>query len=315
MENYSEQSKRNQPAQQEPSWELYRSFLGLMQASSLSGAARLLGLTQPTLGRHLDALEQSLGLTLFIRTQQGLSPTREAHALLPLAEGMQAISAALLRTASNQRDKIEGTVRITASEVIAVEVLPPILTRLCQEYPGIVIELVPSNRIEDLLQRDADIAIRMTRPTQAALVAKRLGDIELGFYAHNHYLSERGYPKDFSELAQHRLIGFDRETEFVRTVAAQLPMLDRNSFSARTDNDLAHLALLRAGFGIGICQTGIARRDASLERVLPNVSVFTMDTWLAIHEDLRKSPCCAVCFDALASGLTSYINESQELSN
>jgi DNA-binding transcriptional LysR family regulator len=300
---------------QEPGWELYRSFLGLMRAGSLSGAARALDLTQPTLGRHLDALEQALGITLFMRTQQGLSPTRAAQALLPLAESMEASSSAILRAAVSQRDSVQGTVRITASEVVAVEVLPPILTRLRDDHPGILLELAPSNRVEDLLQREADIAVRMTPPVQGALIAKHLGSVELGAYAHRSYLERHGTPVRAEELANHRLIGADRDTAFTRHVARALPLLKREFVAARTDSDLAHLALIRAGFGIGICQLGIAQRDPALVRVFSQHLQFQLDTWLVMHEDLRKTPCCAVSFDYLARGLADYIASQSGISD
>ena len=157
----------------EPGWELYRTFLAVVREGSLSGAARALGLTQPTAGRHVDALERALGFSLFIRTQQGLSPTEAALSLRPFAESLEATSAALLRAASSQGEGVRGTVRITASDVVAVEVLPPILADLHAAYPELTIELVPSNRMEDLLRREADIAVRMQRPSQGVLVARR----------------------------------------------------------------------------------------------------------------------------------------------
>jgi DNA-binding transcriptional LysR family regulator len=223
---------------------------------------------------------------------------------------MEASSGALLRAAASQRDSVQGTVRITASEVVAVEVLPPILTRLRDDHPGIVIELVPSNRVEDLLQRDADIAIRMTQPVQGALIAKYVGKIELGAFARREYLDRFGTPSRFDDIERHRLIGVDRDTAFTRSVARALPMLRREIAAARTDNDLAHMALMRAGYGIGICQVGIARRDPALLRVFAQQLQFFLDTWVVTHEDLRKTPCCAVSFDYLTKGMADYVGQA-----
>ncbi len=294
----------------DPSWELYRSFLGILREGSLSGAARLLGITQPTVGRHLDALEQSMGMLLFLRTQHGLSPTREAEALRPYAEAMESTSAALLRVASSQKGLVRGTVRITASQMVAVNVLPPILTSLRVAYPEMEIELVASDRMEDLLQRDADIAVRMARPSQAALVARRVGNVELGCYAHRDYLARRGTPQSVDELAQHDLIGFDQDSAFQRAVLAELPFLKRESFALRCDNDLAMNAALRAGFGIGMCQVGLARRDANLVRLFPQQANYQLDTWIAMHEDLRQTPVCKLAFGALVEGMSNYIEEA-----
>jgi DNA-binding transcriptional LysR family regulator len=295
----------------QPSWDLYRTFLGVMREGSLSGAARALGLTQPTVGRHVDALEQATGLALFIRTQQGLSPTQAALSLCPHAEALESTTAAFLRAASSQGAGVSGTIRITASDVITVEVLPPILTELHIAYPELVIELVPSNRIEDLLRREADIAVRMQRPAQGALIARRIGAVELGLYAHRNYIERRGKPARVGDLANHALIGFDKETAFVRSMKTQVPWMTRESLALRTDSDLASLALLRAGFGITACQVGLARRDPNLVRLFPKQITLGLDTWLAMHEDLRDSPSCRVTFAALTEGLTRYVDSAR----
>jgi len=294
-----------------PGWELLRTFLGVMKAGSLSAAARALGLAQPTAGRHVAALERSLGLVLFTRSQTGLLPTEAARALLPYAESMAATAAALQRTASSQGDGavgggVKGTVRITASEVIGVEVLPPIVTQLHAQHPQLMIELVLTNRVQDLLQREADIAVRMTPPKHEALVARRIGHIEVGLHAHRDYLARRGTPRAEAELRGHALIGFDEETPFIRRLGKSLGGLRRDAFTLRTDSDLAQLAAIRAGYGIGFCQVGLAQRDPNLVRVLAKRFSLPLDTWLAMHEDLRDSPRCKLVFQALAEGLGDY---------
>ncbi|MBU6494549.1 MAG: LysR family transcriptional regulator [Burkholderiales bacterium] len=293
----------------EPNWTLYRTLLGVFRAGSLSGAARSLGLTQPTVGRHLDALEQALGFALFVRTQQGLSPTEAALALRPYAEALESTSAALLRVASSQGEGggVRGTVRITASEVISAEVLPPILAELHAQYPDLSIELAPSNRLEDLLRREADIAVRMQRPSQETLVARHIGSIELGLYGHRRYLARRGTPASVAALGAHAFIGYDKETPFLRGMRAHLPALKDVRFALRTDSDLSALAALRAGFGLGFCQVGLARDNADLIRLFPKQIAPRLDTWLAMHEDLRDSPSCRATFAALADGLLRYV--------
>lgn len=291
----------------EPNWEWYRTFLNVMETGSLSAAGRAMGITQPTVGRHIDGLEYALSLTLFIRTFDGFTPTEAARELAPYAADVAATAAALQRVASSQGSGIRGTVRLTASEIIGVEVLPPIIAALRTQHPELVIELVLSNKVDNLLHREADIAVRMVAPTQDALVATRVGDIEAGFYAHERYLAAHGTPKSIAALTGHALIGFDREDAFVRTVQEKFPFLLRTHLAFRADSYLAQLAALRAGFGIGICQAAIAARDASLIRVLPKAFSYKMDTWLAMHEDLRNSPRCATAFTAIANGLRAYI--------
>ncbi len=292
------------------SWDLHRSFLAVARHGSLSAAARALRLTQPTLGRHLDQLEQAFGVPLFTRSPQGLIPTETALALVAMAEAMESAADAIARAASARSGDIAGVVRITASEIIGAEVLPPILAAFAGLHPGIAFELHVSNRTEDLLRRDADIAVRMVRPTQSGLVARRLGETVMGFYAHRRYLDAAGEPGGIADLARFRLIGFDRNPVPVPGLDPAI-RLTPELFSLRTDSDLAQLAAVRAGYGIGACQIGIARRDANLVRLLPGAFALRLETWLVMHEDLRASLRVRRLFDHLAAGLTDYLATSR----
>ena len=296
----------------EPGWELYRSFLAVMREGSLSGAARAMGMTQPSLGRHIRELEEALAVPLFARSPQGLAPTDLAHELVPHAQAMASASASLRRAASTRQDTIAGAVRITASDMIGAEVLPPILATFRQQHPGIVIELSLSNQAEDLLRRDADIAIRMVRPTQEALVARHVGKIALGFFAHKRYLKANGQPKTLADLTGHAVIGFDQETAYIRSMRPAGSPYVRENFALRTDNDLAALAAVRAGYGIGILQVGIAKRDPALMPLLTNHFALSMDAWVVMHEDLRRSVRVRALYDHLAAGLIEYAKRRLE---
>jgi DNA-binding transcriptional LysR family regulator len=290
-------------------WELYRSLLGVLQEGSLSGAARALGITQPTVGRHISALERSFGVALFTRSQAGLLPTEAALALRPYADTMRSTAAALRRAADSQGEGIKGTVRVSASEIVGVEVLPAILARLREAHPQLTLELVVTNRMQDLLQREADIAVRMAPPRQAQLIARRIGALQVGLYAHRNYLARHGFPRTVADLAQHSLVGFDEETPFVRAARRTMQQWKRAAFSIRTDSDAGQLALLRAGCGIGGCQVALARRNADLVPVLPGRFELHLDMWVTMHENLRNSPVSKVTFDALVKGLTAYARE------
>ncbi|CAJ9571960.1 LysR family transcriptional regulator [Burkholderia pseudomallei] len=292
-------------------WELYRSFLGVLREGSLSGAARALGLTQPTVGRHVAALEAALRVPLFTRSSSGLMPTDVALALRAHAEAMESTADALARAATSFGEDVRGVVRISASDVVGVEVLPPIVARLRQRHPALTIELALTNRVQDLLRREADIAVRMTRPGQTQLIARHIGGIELGLHAHRDYLARRGTPRDAGELVRHALIGHDRPTAFIRQIAKSFPGFDRGAFALRTDSDLAQLALIRCGAGIGACQAALAKRDPALVRVLPKAFAGRLDMWVTMHEDLRGSSRCRAAFDALAEGLDAYVDEQR----
>ena len=289
-------------------WELYRTFLAVLQEGSLSAAARAIGITQPTAGRHIAALEAAFGQALFIRSQAGVLPTEAALAMRSYAETMQSTAAAMRRAVARGEDKgVAGTVRVSASEVVGVEVLPPALAQLRRENPHLRIELVPTNRMQNLLQHEADVAVRMAVPRQDSLIARHVGALKVGLFSHVDYLRQHGTPLTPAELVDHALIGFDEETPFLRNARNLLPAWHREAFSLRSDSDLAQLALIRAACGIGACQVALARRDAALVQVLPDQVVFKLDTWVTMHEDLRNSPRCRVTFDALVACLQAHI--------
>jgi DNA-binding transcriptional LysR family regulator len=297
-------------------WELYRSFLSVLREGSLSGAARVLGMAQPTVGRHIAALERALGLALFTRSQTGLLPTEAAQALHPHAEAMESTAAALERTAASYGDGVRGVVRVTASEVIGVEVMPAVIASLRQQYPELKVELVLSNRVQDLLHREADIAVRMTQPKQEQLVARRVGTVELGLHASSDYLARCGEPATLADLSRHTLIGYDQVSPFVRAALQRWPQFQRERVALRTDSDVAQLALIRAGAGIGICQNALARRSTpALVRLLPAEFSMLLETWVTMHEDLRDSPRCRVTFDALVQALTAHTDSEAPTSS
>lgn len=287
-------------------WDHYRTFLAILQEGSQSGAARALGLTQPTIARHLDALELAAGKPLFLRSYQGLLPTETALSMRTYAETMAASAAALARAASSDGDSPEGTVRISASEVIGLEVLPPILTQLQERYPRLAIELSLSDAVEDLLKQQADIAVRMVEPTQGALVSRRIGGIPIGLFAHRHYLERHGTPATIDDLSAHRMIGFDRQLAYVREAMKIYPAMADMRFGFRTDSNVAQLAMIRAGGGIGMCQTALADRDPDLVQLFAGQIALQLMTFLVMHENLKMVPRCRVTFDALAEGLLAY---------
>lgn len=283
------------------SWDLIAAYLAVVRNGSLSAAARQLGASQPTLRRHIETLETQLGVPLFTRGPGGLTPTIMGQSLLAHAEAMEAAAAAFARTATGELDASSGVVRVTCSDVYSVEVLPPIFAEVRKVYPKLEIELVPSNKNEDLLRRSADIAVRFARPEQAALIAKKVKTVKVGLYASRDFLAKSPAPTTFEELAENCFfIGGDRSDVITKALEA-LGYPVPNHVVYRTDSDLAQLAAIRAGVGIGICQVKIG--DASdLERVLPSLD-WDMPSWVVMHEDLKKVRRVRLLFDHLVVAL------------
>jgi DNA-binding transcriptional LysR family regulator len=287
-------------------WERQRAFLAVMTEGSLSAAARRIGIAQPTVRRRIEELEAEIGTPLFTRSPSGLLPTEQARALAEHARAMALAADAFGRAASAEAAEIAGRVRISASDVIAIEVLPPILARLAARHPALVIELSPSNRNEDMLRREADVAVRMVAPVQEALVAQRIGAVRLGLHAHPDYLAAAGTPHTLEAVRDHRLIGVERDTPILRALQAQGFPVRLADFAFRSDSDLAQLAAIRAGLGIGVCQVPLAARDR-LVRLVPEGFGFDLETWVVCHEDLRGVARVRAVFDALVTGLREYL--------
>src|SRR5687768_3704359 len=232
-------------------WSLIRSFLAALDHGSLLGAARALGSTQPTLGRHIAELENQLGVVLFERTGRGLLPTEMAGRLADSARAMESSAHQLVRSVSGAQAGVSGTVRITASQPVACFVMPPVLAQMRTALPEVQVELVASNQVSNLLRREADIALRMVQPDQTSLVAKRIAKVTLGTYAHRDYLRRRGTPRQIADLLTHEVIGGDRDETILRAFADFGYPVSHEAFAFRTDDLIAYWEAVRAGLGIG----------------------------------------------------------------
>ena len=297
-------------ARSEPDWALWRSFAAVVADGSLSAAARRIGYSQPTLGRHIETLEQQLGVNLFDRTLQGLKPTETALRLYQSVSAAEAKLAEANLIAEGQTGALEGTVRITASSIVSHYVLPPILRAIRDEFPAVAIELVPSDSVENLLLRESDIAVRMFRPTQLELIAKRLGEFQIVACAHASYLGAHGTPTRPDELMAHTLIGFDRDDQMLRAAKTLGFDLKRADFALRTDSQTGMWEMLKAGLGIGFAQQGLVRESPGMREILPMLRPALLEMWLTTHRELFLSPRIRAIYDRLATGLVGYITRT-----
>lgn len=283
-------------------WDQIAAFLAVIREGSLSGAARRLGAAQPTVRRQIEALESQIGVSLFMRGPAGLLPTETSLGLVAFAESMEASAAAFVRTASGDVDSETGTVRLTCSRVFGIEILPSILADLRRKHPAITIELTPTDRNEDLLRREADIAVRIARPAQDALVARQVARIPLGFFASPTFLADRDPPSNYHELADgFEFIGADRDPTLVRGFTA-LGMSYPRKVVYRTDDILAQIAAIRAGVGVGLCQVRLGAASG-LVRLVPEMTTH-LEAWVVMHEDLKRIRRVRIVFDHLVAALS-----------
>ncbi len=289
-------------------WSLVQSFLAVAETGSLSAAGRDLGVSQPTLGRRILALEQSLGASLFQRQPSGMALTPQGQTLLPHARAMQAAAHALGLVAAGEETALAGSVRITASEMISHHVLPPILAELRATVPEIQIELVPTDATHNLLFREADIAVRMYRPEQLDMVARHIGDIPIGLFGASRYLDRRGRPRTRDDLRQHDIVGFDRSDQIVEGFRAVGWAVSRDWFPLRCDSNAVYWELVRAGCGLGFSQGPLGRADPKVEQIDIDLGIPPLPVWLTTHERIRRTPRIGRVWDHLAEGLSHVVS-------
>lgn len=288
-------------------WTLLRSFLAVLEGGSLSAAAKNIGATQPTLSRHVRELEAELGVALFIRSAQGLEPTDAALGLVDDARAMGEAAEALNLKAQGRSQQLAGTVRITASVIVANLTLPPILTALRQAEPSIQIEIVASDANQNLLRRDADIAIRMADPTQNALIARKLGETPMALFATRSYFDRRGRIASSEDLNTHDLIGLDRGDFLIRAMTTHHIHLKREEFAFRTDDGMLTWNLLLAGAGIGVAQVMLAKRYTELEQVDGGIKLMSLPVWLVMSEEVRNNARIRRVADFISSALSGML--------
>ena len=286
-----------------PDWSLIQSFLAVAETGSLSGAARRLDRSQPTVGRHIHALESSLGALLFERHARGLRLSDTGAALVPMARRMHEAMQAIGLSVAGKSQSLVGIVRITASVFVAQSVLPPVLAAIRARATEIQIELDPSDASGNLLFREADIAVRMYRPTQPDLIARHVGNASLGVFAATSYLDRAGRPETPAEMLDHALVGYDGNDLILRTMRDLGWPVSRESFAVRCDNQANYWALVRAGCGIGFSQLGVGRADPLVEELPLAIDLPPLPVWLAAPQALRLSPRIARVWDLLAEGL------------
>lgn len=289
-------------------WTLIQSFLAVAETGSLSAAATHLGRSQPTVGRHIQTLEQAHDTPLFERHARGLRLSKKGLRLLPMARDMNNAMNALAMAAAGQSSRLEGTVRITASVYASHFILPPILARIRAAEPLIDLVLIATDRTENLLFRAADIAVRMYRPTQLDTITRRIGSLGMGIFAATSYLDRAGRPERIDALFDHDVIGFDQNDLILRAMRDLGFEAQPDDFAIRCDNQAAYWELVRAGCGIGFSQTVIGRTDPLVEELQFEIEIPPLDVWLATHQAMHHTPRVRRVWALLADGLKNITN-------
>jgi DNA-binding transcriptional LysR family regulator len=288
-------------------WALVRSFLAVLDAGSVTAAARASGARQPTLSRHVAELEAQLAAPLFERTGRGVAPTRAALAIAAAARRMEDGALGVARALATARSATRGVVRVTTSEVAATWLMPALLARFQRLHPEIEIELVASNELTNLLRREADVAVRMVRPAQQSLVARKLGNVAIVAAAHKSYLAAAPPLRTPDDLRSHRLIGYDRDDTIERAAARMGLLLAPSDFALRTDDQVVYGRLVAEGCGVGFVARYNLRHWPGVVAVLPALAIGALPCWLAVHREIRSNPLVRTVFDFLAAEIAPVL--------
>ncbi|MCC5994856.1 MAG: LysR family transcriptional regulator [Oceanicaulis sp.] len=284
-------------------WNRARAFLVTAEEGSLSAAAKALGLTQPTLGRQVAALEAELGVELFERSGRSLKLTASGLELVEHVRAMGAAAGRVSLSAAGQAQSIEGVTRISASEVAAAYVLAPVIGRLRQAAPGMTIEVLATNAASDLLRREADIALRGFRPQQPDLIARRLRDTRIRLYATPRYLNSLPRENSAPALSRAEYIGFDDSERMIELLNARGLKLGYRNFPVLTLSQLVQWEWVKQGVGIGLMLEEVGDNESLVRRVLPDEDPIQYPAWLVAHRGLRTSRRVQLVFESLAEHL------------
>lgn len=289
-------------------WNLIRTLLATLEQGSLLGAARVLGLSQPTAGRHVAELERQLNAVLFERTGRGLAPTPAALLLADAARTMESGALQLGRALQGEQARETGTVRLSASTPVSAFLIPELLARMRLSLPDIHVELVASNAVSNLLRREADTAGRMVRPDQSTLIARKIAEVRIGAYGHRSYLARRGTPRKLAELLRHDLIAGDKDTSIQQGFDGLGHPVGTESFVLRCDDMIVQWQSVAAGVGIGFAADYIARGVPDLVQVLGGVlKIPPLPMWLVVHREIRTNPRIRSVYDFMAAELPRLI--------
>ena len=285
-------------------WNRARAFLVTAEERSLTAAARALGLTQPTLSRQVEALEDELGLVLFERVGRRLSLTTAGAELLGHVRGMGEAASRLSMAASGQSQQLDGPISITASEVYSAFLLPKIITGLRRAHPGLEVEIVASNASADLRRREADIAIRNVASTHEELIVRKIRDDRAHMYAAPSYLDAIGPVRSFDDLKRADFLGFAKNDVMISALNGLGIGVTPKNFPVVCDSHLVQWEFVKSGTGIGLITEDIGDAEPKVRRVMPSMEPFLVPMWLVAHRELTTSARVRAVFDYLALELS-----------
>jgi DNA-binding transcriptional LysR family regulator len=289
-------------------WRALQDVVTVAETGSLSAASRRLNVSQPTVGRRIEQLEEQLGTLLFNRTARGLILTKVGEGILGHAKQMEEGALAIERIATGANQELQGNVRISLIEDLGIQWIPQKLNEFHKQFPQLAIEVNIDNRNVDLLRREADIAIRLARPEQVDLICRKTGMLNFGLYASQSYLDEHGIPEKRADLKNHYHVGFDEVMARVPNVKKLESLFNQGNIRHRSNSHMEMVEATRAGLGCAALCCFIGDKYPELQRVLINEIDYAREIWLVTHAEINSSARIRAVFDFLGKALEEDVD-------
>ncbi|MFY0682336.1 MAG: LysR family transcriptional regulator [Thalassovita sp.] len=287
-------------------WNHIRAFLAVVQEGSLSGAARSLGQTQPTLSRQINGLEAALQTSLFIRGTRETTLTDTGAALFEQVQAMADAATQISRIATGRNQTLKGTIKITATDAMVSYVLPKCLKMLREKHPDVHVDLIPSQAQTDLTRHEADIAVRHVRPDQPDLIARWIGDFDVALFASPDYLASLPSPVTAETIAAADFIGFEHPDRLVKQINDLGVPVSADNFKIVATSGVVLYELAAEGLGVALLPTAVAAARFGLVPVLPDLPSIRMPIWLVTHKDVQTNLRIRLCFNLISEALTDF---------
>ena len=279
-------------------WSDLKIFLAIARQGTLGAAARVLGQTQPTMGRRLRALEAAVGCALFQRTADGFVLTDEGSAVFAHAERMEEEALALERELSGQQ-QMEGLIRLSSSDWFGTYVLPPVLAEFSHRHPKVVVELLTDARLLSLSRREADLVFRITPFSEPDVIARRLLTLEYGLYG------RRGTEEPRPGGAGTRLVVMDTAFGGMPDVAWLQRLLPEATVAFRSNNRDVQAHACATGLGLAVLPRPLGDALSGLDLIDLGEPPPSRDTWIGYHRDLRRQPRLRALLDVVIDRLAA----------
>jgi DNA-binding transcriptional LysR family regulator len=290
-------------------WDDLRFVLAVARSGNLASAAASLGVNHSTMFRRLNALEADLGSKLFERLGGDYRATPSGRRMIEAAERMETEALSLDRELSGRDTRLSGQLRVTCSETMAYKGLMPLIAQFRKMHPGIDIDLMVENRVIDMARREADVALRATRPSQGDLFGRKVADVYWGLFASGGYLKANGTPKALANLRDHAVIGWPELSTHTKAGSWLASHVPAQAIGFRASGFVNQAIAARDGLGVALLPVYLAAGEKNLVPVLGRLKDLTTEMWIVTHRSLKDTARVRAFMEHVGDGVKRKLAE------